>query len=232
MVFALNDNNDHQENIENKSPPTDLNVTPQLQIPCVIETAPTPEIERKEEITPDIVKDMPVTISEEESMKHEDQTVSVTIEQKENEVELISESEIISTSEIEISPEDISKSITDEKIEVIQELNEDLEENQILSEISQPQEEQDIPSLEEKEHVAECLVEEVTQTAVEIVEKQLNNGDLPSSHSFDLEVPTSELNGTNDHGSCSEINNINPPSTPDLTTTTYADEHSTLKVNN
>lgn len=228
MVFALNDNNDPQEKIENKSPPNDLNVTPQLQIPSLIETAPTPEVEKKEEITPDIVKDIPVTISAEESTVNRNQTVSVTIEQMENEVELIKTSEVVTTSETGISTEDLSEPTMDEKVEVIKEK---MEEN-AFSQITQTPEEQAPPSLKEKEQVAECLVEEITQTAVGIVEEQLNNGDLPSSHLFDLEVPTAELNGTNGHGSCIDLNNTTPPSTPDLTTSKIVDDHLTLKVNN
>lgn len=228
MVFALNDNNEQQANIENKSPPNDLNVTPQLQIPSVIETAPTPEIEKKEEITPDIVKDIPVTISSEQSsmVVEEDQPITEQCSGKEQEIE----SEIKITSDIEISPEEPVKDSIHEITAVSQHGTESCElEKELDSENSQQQENEAAPSLEENEHVAECLVEEVTKTAVEIVEKQLSNDDdddFPSPPS-DLEVSAPKLNGTNGNGIYTETDN-----TPDLTTTTIADEHSTHKVNN
>ncbi|KAL5282428.1 hypothetical protein ACFFRR_005522 [Megaselia abdita] len=217
IEFALNDKKEDQQ--ETKTAPTDLNVTPLLLIPSVIETAPTPEIEKTNDITPDIVSDITEPISEQKPIINIDQTVSVSFD-KEN--ELISETEEL-TSEL-ISTEDMAL----EKVEIVTESQEGFEIKIDNCKNIQEQETQDLSSHKEHGHVAKTLVEEITKSAVAIVEKQLSNNDQLSS---DLEDETSELNGTHDHGLDVNIQNTIPPVTPEFTTTTITDENSTLKVN-
>lgn len=222
MEFALNDNNDQQQNIECKSPPTDLNVTPRLQIPSVVETAPTPEIERKEEITPDIVKDIAVKMSE-IFIDNVDESISAITEidqehgsYRELDVEVIENAKDLATYEKGMSLELIceTESTFEEKTEFPNE--------KIVNPENSLEQEKNINVLKEKEHVAECLVEEITQTAMEVVVKQLNN-DLPPPPSSDLENSNSSLNGINGHGHFTETNkNLSM---------TIQDEHSTHKVN-
>ncbi|KAL5282422.1 hypothetical protein ACFFRR_005522 [Megaselia abdita] len=217
IEFALNDKKEDQQ--ETKTAPTDLNVTPLLLIPSVIETAPTPEIEKTNDITPDIVSDITEPISEQKPIINIDQTVSVSFD-KEN--ELISETEEL-TSEL-ISTEDMAL----EKVEIVTESQEGFEIKIDNCKNIQEQETQDLSSHKEHGHVAKTLVEEITKSAVAIVEKQLSNNDQLSS---DLEDETSELNGTHDHGLDVNIQNTIPPVTPEFTTTTITDENSTLKEN-
>lgn len=220
MSFALNDDNNdqQQQNVENKSPPNDLNVTPQLEIPSVIETAPTPEIERKEEISPDIVKDIPVTISEEVSVEG-DQILATTSKV---------DSEQEQSSEVDIDPVDLTSESNLIEVKEIAEDKNLIEENPTVNEQIEDVEktncEENDKEEENKEQIAECLVDEITQTAVGIVEKQLNNEDLPQVPS-ESETLISTLNGLNGHGNIDDSNDINSPSSP-------VDEHLAHKVNN
>lgn len=211
MVFALNDNNGQQESIEHKLPSKDFNVTPQLHIPSLIKTAPAPEVVNKEEIKTDSFN---ATLFERELMVNKDQPVSATaaVEETDKKFEDINPFEGTVNSTIKILADSQLMFTTDEKLEIFQENINYFDDKDMVIQNFQSQEEQGLQSLEEKEKVAETLVEQITQTAVEIVEKQSNNDNFPFP---ELREPTIELNG-----SCTHTNSK-----------TILDEHSILKVN-
>lgn len=260
MVFALSDNNEqHQqqekENVEQepKPLPTDLNVTPQLQIPSVIETAPTPEIEKREDIdetkeslaasSPKNIPNPVDPIEPPQNIETEGvaEQAIVDSEQKDEEPEIVKESkeiiaEIPAPPQVVPSETESSQSQADEH-ESEKNSEPENEEIKAFEEKVEQQIVEDDRIVVDKETIAESLVEEITQKAVEIVEQQQLEQNNIEDDEHDLPSPPpspvdDNMVGISNGNAEDHTNGDNTESSAQSPTIAEESQESTHKVNN